>query len=170
MTAEQRFWAKVRKGDVCWNWTGAISSGGYGNFYTGGGRAAARHVHAHRFAYELLIDPIPEGMCLDHLCRNRKCVNPDHLEVVTRGENVLRGDTLAGRAARATKCKHGHPFDVANTYITREGHRHCRACGRRRALEKARRAGVPPRWPDRDNSAREFGLVGMLENDLARAA
>jgi hypothetical protein len=155
MTAEQRFWSKVRRGDVCWNWTGAIGSGGYGNFYAGGGRTERRTMGAHHYAYELLVGPVPEGKCLDHLCRNRRCVNPDHLEVVTRGENVLRGDGDLARAARASHCKHGHEFTPENTHINAKGWRCCRTCWRRRA---------------RESVAREFGLEAQLENGLRRAA
>lgn len=146
MTAEQRFWAKVHKGDVCWNWTGAIHHG-YGNFYVGGGRANRTTTGAHRFAYELLVGPIPEGLDLDHLCRNRRCVNPDHLEPVTRGENVLRGDGHTARRARRDRCKRGHLYTAESTHINPQGHRICKVCWRRRAFEKLRRAGVPKRWP-----------------------
>jgi hypothetical protein len=85
---EQRFWRHVvRDPDTeCWEWTAARKNGGYGSFAIGKG-----NVYAHRFAYEMLVGPIPEGLELDHLCRNRGCVNPDHLEPVTRQVNVLRG-------------------------------------------------------------------------------
>lgn len=122
---EVRFWAKVDKNGPggCWLWTGALASG-YGVLGIDG-----RNVFAHRFAYELLIGPIPEGLTLDHLCRIRRCCNPSHLEIVTRGENVLRGEGPTARHARKTHCKRGHPFDEANTYRTPKG-RHCRACRR----------------------------------------
>lgn len=81
----ERFWAKVHKTDSCWLWTASLTFG-YGSFWDGKGQ-----VRAHRFAYELLVDPIPEGLQLDHLCRIRHCVNPDHLEAVTNAENVQRG-------------------------------------------------------------------------------
>ena len=73
-----RFWAKVNKTDGCWEWSGAINTGGYGSFWNG-----IREVKAHRFAYELLCEQIRDGLTLDHLCRNRSCVNPAHLEPVT---------------------------------------------------------------------------------------
>jgi hypothetical protein len=81
-----RFWSKVDQGEDCWRWT-ACTSNGYGRF-----SVKRQPVLAHRFAYELLVGPIPEGLELDHLCRNRWCVNPDHLEPVTHDENVRRAN------------------------------------------------------------------------------
>jgi hypothetical protein len=89
-------------------------------------------VQAHRFAYELLVGPIPEGLELDHLCRNHACVNPAHLEPVIHVENIRRGDTDAqGRCNRdKTHCPAGHPLDEANTYHNPHGWRACRTCNR----------------------------------------
>jgi len=84
----------------------------------------------HRVAYEAFVGPIPEGLQIDHLCKQRACCNPEHLEPVTCRENLLRGDTLTAAEASAAHCKRGHPFDEANTYLRadRPGVRGCRAC------------------------------------------
>jgi hypothetical protein len=115
---EERFWAKVAKADGCWLWTGAKDTSGYGNF---------QGIGAHRIAYQLTVGPIPEGLTIDHLCRVRACVNPVHMEPVTRKENTWRGEGRAGKEHRQTECIHGHPFDEANT-IHRACGRRCRTC------------------------------------------
>lgn len=106
----------------CWLWIGSCDRGGYGKILVDGKQRLA-----HRFAYEQYIGPIPDGLPLDHLCRVRPCVNPWHTEPVTTKENVLRGEGLAARNAKATHCKHGHEFTAENTYIARFG-RQCKAC------------------------------------------
>jgi hypothetical protein len=127
---EERFWAKVeRRPDGCWVWTSTLGGGGYGTFSIGGRQG--RQVKAHRFAYEIVRGEIPEGLDLDHLCRVRACVNPDHLEPVTRSENVRRGlvpQLVRERQAAKTQCPRGHPYDEANTYVTPDGRRNCRTC------------------------------------------
>lgn len=110
----------------CWDWRLSLVKG-YGVVNIDGKKVAA-----HRFVYELCEGPIPEGLTLDHLCRNRRCVNPAHLEPVTGRENTLRGEGLAARQARQTHCIHGHPFDEANTGYHKTGARYCRACDRER--------------------------------------
>jgi hypothetical protein len=119
------FWEKVdRRGpDECWPWLGTHATNGYGRAWIDHRRRAP----AHRIAYELVRDPIPAGLSLDHLCRNRDCVNPAHLEPVTNRENVLRGVGHTAVNAAKTACKRGHPFDEANTYRAK-GHRYCRTC------------------------------------------
>lgn len=140
---EVRFWEKVQKGDGCWLWTGRRSPEGYGRFslHLAGGEYG--QVGAHCFAYELMVGPIPPGLVLDHVkergCTNRHCVNPAHLEPVTRGENVLRGDGLAARHARKDTCDNGHKFTPENTYLRKGGGRECRACDRTRARQARRR-------------------------------
>jgi hypothetical protein len=85
----------------------------------------------HRVAYELLVGPIPEGLELDHLCRNTRCVNPEHLEPVTGRENLMRAvSSWAAKNAAKTHCPQGHPYDEENTKVKRDGGRACRACGR----------------------------------------
>ncbi|KKN02548.1 hypothetical protein LCGC14_1116570 [marine sediment metagenome] len=123
-SAGSRFWAKVEKTEDCWNWLGNMYSGGYGVFWNHG------QVRAHRYAYELHRGPIPEGLQIDHLCRNRIYVNPDHMEAVTQKVNMMRGIGPAARHAAATHCPQGHPYDLFNTYITVEGWRKCRTCHR----------------------------------------
>lgn len=132
--AESRFWAKVDKdGPIsdfrpdlgpCWVWLASLAPGGHGQFF----RHHGDRVQAHRFSYELLVGPIPEGLEIDHLCRVRRCVNPRHLEPVTGQENKRRG--LGG--VLRTHCKHGHPFDAENTSYSKAGARICRECRRQR--------------------------------------
>ncbi len=109
----------------CLVWPGGLASG-YGNVgYQG------KYGGVHRILYEARFGPVPEGFELDHLCRNRACSNLDHLEVVTRRENVLRGIRPAAFCAKQTHCKRGHPFDEANTYFYKsDGRRGCRICKR----------------------------------------
>lgn len=142
VTPEERFWSKVEKADgcACWVWTAGLSVDGYGQFTIN-----KRPLRAHRYAYEQANGPIPDGLVLDHLCRNRRCVRPDHLEPVTNRENVLRGVGLSAIGARRTHCVNGHAFDAANTYVDSRGHRICRACRaakqRRYAARKKARNG-----------------------------
>lgn len=127
-------WAKVTADAEtgCWMWTGYLEHHGYGQVRT----VPHRGKKAHRVVYAALVGPIPEGLEIDHLCKVRNCVNPAHLKPVTRQENMRRSSIAEsrGRAQREkTHCKHGHPFDEANTFHWR-GERHCRACDRARQL------------------------------------
>lgn len=126
------FWLQVNKsGPIpvhepelghCWVWTGFCSPQGYGRFKFGG-----RLLSAHRFSYELEIGPIRDGLTIDHLCRNRGCVRPSHLEPVTRKVNTLRGETIVAAHAAKTHCPKGHPYDEVNTRLY-EGRRYCKQC------------------------------------------
>jgi hypothetical protein len=130
---EEKFWQRVNKTPYCWIWTAGIRSTGYGAFYNG-----YRHTSAHRSAYELLVGPIPEGMVLDHLCKTRICVNPDHLVPVSNRENVLRGDGPTALNAIKTHCNQGHAYTPENTYNRPGGKgRTCLTC--RREWDKRRR-------------------------------
>lgn len=142
------FWAKIEITETCWLWKGSLSRGGYGYLHkrkNWGGRYRL----AHRFAYELIVGAIPDGLVLDHLCRVRNCVNPAHLEPVTSWENTLRGKKV-GSAANALKthCVNGHEFDLLNTYHT-GGQRECKTCRKiQRSVpeQRARRAAATRRW------------------------
>lgn len=119
-----RFWKKVRaQPNGCWQWT-ACRVRGYGVF-----QLKDRTLRAHRFSYERLRGPIPKSLQSDHLCRNRGCVNPAHIELVTCRVNLSRGNNYQ---RSKTHCIRGHPFDVANTYRDKNGRRYCRTCHRRR--------------------------------------
>lgn len=124
--------------DGCWAWAAQIDRYGYGRFKAGG-----IYYYAHRYAYEHLRGAIPKGLQIDHLCRNRGCVNPEHLEAVTQRENILRGDSLTTRRSAQQACKRGHLFDEANTYLWRTS-RICRTCRseQNRARYLARKAAA----------------------------
>lgn len=139
---EERFWEKVEKDGPlpdtdtlaagkgpCWIWK-ASTVGGYGRFQLSRGQ----YVSAHRLSYSMLVGEIPDGLDLDHLCRNRPCVNPDHLEPVTTRENCRRGARWNG-----TCCSFGHELTPDNLYISPSGQRVCRICERRRGAAKRAR-------------------------------
>lgn len=136
---ERRFWSKVNKDGLlpdcrpelgpCWQWIGATVDG-YGVFLLDG-----KQRKAHRVSYEWLCETVSDGLELDHLCRNRACVRPVHLEPVTGAENRRRGTSFAAVNALKTHCPKSHPYDEANTHVDKNGRRHCRACGRERMRE-----------------------------------
>lgn len=136
----ERFWLKVYPCPItgCWLWGDRPSGKGYGQYWTGGRRPVA-----HRFLWESTVGPVPAGLELDHLCRVRCCVNPEHLEPVTGQVNVLRGISVAAAYARRTSCKHGHRFTAENTIRRPNGARGCRTCVQ--ANDERRRPRKPPR-------------------------
>lgn len=115
-----RFWIP-EPNTGCWLWIGCLIRTGYGHFR----KDSKTLILAHRFSYETHVGPIPEGLDLDHLCRVRSCVNPEHLEPVTRKENVHRSPIWCGNVMQ---CPQGHPYDVGNTYYECGGKRRCRTC------------------------------------------
>jgi hypothetical protein len=133
---EELFWSRVNKTDSCWLWTGSIRGKGYGQTLRSNGSRS----YAHRFSYELVNGPIPEGLCVDHICRVRLCVNPAHLQAVTLKENLLRGISRSAANARKTLCVRGHPLSGPTMRITPRGTRECVICtGIRNAIASARR-------------------------------
>ncbi|MBA4019174.1 MAG: HNH endonuclease [Pirellula sp.] len=129
---EKRFWSKVEKIEGgCWIWTAGKVAGGYGHITF---RRDGKQVDqlAHRLAYQLLVGPIPEGLEIDHLCRNRACVNPEHMEAVTSRVNTLRGNTRAAANLAKTHCHRGHELNEANVYRGKNApnQRICRECNR----------------------------------------
>jgi len=119
-----RFFAKFKMGRGCWQWRGSVTDKGYGHFHMDG-----KGYQAHRVAYMLFVSKIPDGKCIDHLCRNRACVNPNHLEVVTWKENILRGIGFSAVNSRKTRCIRGHKLSGHNLIIrSYDGTRMCRQC------------------------------------------
>lgn len=140
MTASvaERFWSKVEKTASCWLWTAATLRGGYGQFTI----SHDVKISAHRWSYESLVGPIPDGLVLDHLCRVSACVNPNHLEPVAQAENVRRGEVWMISGSK-THCPSGHEYAGGNLYLRpSDGARVCRACTREhQRRRRLRRSG-----------------------------
>ncbi len=133
--AHERVLRRVqRERNGCWVFPGADNGRGYGIV----GLPGRRMAYAHRVVYEALVGTIPQGLQIDHLCRNRRCVNPDHLQVVTARENLLRGDSPAMRAHSRGECTRGHKVNEKNTYFRPDGrYGWCRICTRERRMADA---------------------------------
>lgn len=135
--ATSAFWSCVSKPNGeggCWIWTGKLDGDGYGLLFG---------IRAHRYAYTLLVGPIPPGLVIDHLCRVHSCVHPFHLEAVTNGENVLRGIAPPAQNKRRRLCRSGHDLTSPESYYTRPSRpteRRCKAC------QQARDTQRPGRW------------------------
>lgn len=130
---EQAFWNRVAKSDGCWLWIGAMRKDGYGSFSFDGRK---------RLAHHFLIGNAPEGLEWDHVCRNRGCIRPEHLEAVTHGENARRGEAGSKIAAinrDKTHCPQGHPYDEENTRYRPNGARRCAECNRIQSREGQRK-------------------------------
>ena len=125
----QRFFNKIETADhnddECWYWMSSINKKGYGNFWINGTSKIA-----HRISYELFRGKIPQNLQVDHLCRNRRCVNPQHLELVTLQENVKRGNSGINMSSR-THCPKGHEYNKENTFTNLNGSRVCKTCYRK---------------------------------------
>lgn len=152
-TPMERLCAQTRREDDCLLWTGTIGGDGYGTLMIDG-----RNIKAHRLAYELFVGPIPKGLVLDHLCRVRRCVDPNHLEPVTSAENTRRAARLI------THCPAGHPYDDKNTRVTPDGGRICRAChcARERAAYRRRQE------VSREVKARQAVYVALRAGQITR--
>jgi len=144
LTRQHRFAGKWTLHHQCWEWTGSKGANGYGIFMWDAG-PPKRTCTAHRAAYRLFIGEIPDGYEVDHLCRRRSCVNPEHLEAIPLAENRRRRDTPSGKRhwnGKKTHCKNGHPFSGANLSVDINGARICVTCRReyQREYQRARRS------------------------------
>lgn len=120
----ERFVSHIKRADNgCWEWTGIITTTGYGEYHKG------RHMLAHRVVLELINGELPPGAIPDHLCENTRCTNPEHLSIGSQADNVLRGRSFSAINAKLTHCKRGHEFTPGNIYMRpSRAWRECRAC------------------------------------------
>lgn len=161
LTEEQRmdrFWQRVEVTGFCWNYIGWTDKNGYGRT-----RWSSGMVLTHRLAYEQLVGEIPDGLLLDHLCRNTSCVNPDHLEPVTSQVNTLRGFSVVTEHAKKTHCPYGHEYTSENTRLqTRPSGTVSRAC---KACEQVRHS-----QPAYIENAKSHQKKRLLQKRLATKA
>lgn len=125
----QQYWQRLDTADTdaCWPWKGGLDRGGYGRFQTG-----RKFFAAHRVAFGLSKGPIEPGLVLDHLCHNRACCNPAHLEQVTSRENTMRGQATCSEPMRSGRCQRGHALTESNIYRYSSGNRACKTCADQR--------------------------------------
>lgn len=154
----------------CWYWDGAYNAKGYGRAWS---ERLSDTTAAHRMVYEELIEVIPPGLQLDHLCRIRSCVNPYHLRIMTGRENLLApgSKALAALNVAKTHCPAGHQYDPANTYLTAQGQRQCKACklvARRESARRTRSARVarPIREAGRSSGAEDAVSTGICSSAI----
>lgn len=135
---EEKFWPKVEvdPNSGCWLWTGALFPGGYAAL---GGKGTT--TNAHRLAYEHFVGPVPSDMDVDHKCRVRCCVNPAHMVVATRKENIRRAIEAGAHVGAATHCPRGHAYEGENVHWV-EGRRYCQTCRETYYRRNERRAGA----------------------------
>ena len=160
----RRFWARVHKTESCWLWTGSQSAGGYGRMRWPG---LPHAMCAHRISYLLSVGPIPEGMEIDHLCFNPRCVRPDHLEPVTSKENVRRARVVNPvknpQFGKCELCKRGH--DLAANAMAIPGGRRCRLCFRASMrLQARRKRGSKKFYPSASDEATRLLLAEKKED------
>lgn len=120
---EERFWAKVRKTHTCWLWLGHLDKDGYGNI-----RVGLHRIMAHRFSYKLYYSFIDPNLTINHLCENKSCVNPTHLELISLKGNLMYSDTPAKRNSEKIFCNRGHLLSGYNLYLPKNGSRQCKRC------------------------------------------
>lgn len=136
MTPLERFMFRVEKTDSCWNWTGRVSRG-YSVFTIG-----KLTILGHRYIYRHFKGDIPDGLTIDHLCKNKLCVNPDHLEPVTMRENLARSNSISSVNRAKTHCPNNHPYDDRNTLFAKDGSRICKECAYKRHREWSKRRNL----------------------------
>ena|SRR3990167_1188480 len=152
--SSERFWNLVNKTDSCWLWNGGKTISGYGVFRLSNPRSL---IMAHRFSYEELHGPIAEGLAIDHLCMNKPCVRPLHLEAVTPRVNNQR------YAATITHCPYGHLYSLENTYVRTSGKRNCRTC--HRIEETNRRNGKSETRPQKLSRRERYDFRRQTSSD-----
>lgn len=122
----------------CWLWLSGTDGHGYGQFFFLRPAYKGKMMNAYKFSYEFFVKPVPKGLELDHLCRNRLCVNPDHLEAVTKKVNIQRGKGISALNSKKTLCPKGHKYDEENTKFGKNSfggtYRYCRKCNNEKSI------------------------------------